>query len=113
MKYVNVTVTVCNTVATIGCLSLCVNVAYICVGHYMLCNVAALKCCHHCSVNLLPLCATLLLIQIILLSLCVNIAYVLIIRCDVAANKCHNCYGINVAVTICSEAATICSCYCM
>ena len=45
-----------------------------------------------------------------LLSLYVNVAYVLVIGYDVAASKCRHCCGINVVITVCSAAATICCC---
>ena len=48
-----------------------------------------------------------------LLSLHVQAAYVAVIMCDVVASKCYHCCGINVAVVVCSTAATMCCCHCV
>ena len=46
-----------------------------------------------------------------LLSLRVIVVYVLVIGCDIDANKCHHHCDINVAITVCS--APTCCCHCM
>ena len=106
MKLCEFDANVCNASATTGCLSLCVNIAYICVSHCM--DVAAHKCRHHCSVNV----ADIVCKGAADICCCyyVHTTYVLIIECYVAASKCHHRLGIIVAVTVCS--APICCCYC-
>ena len=79
---------------------------------------------HHCGVNVTAIVCN-AAADIILLSLYVNVTYVLVIKCDVAASKCHHHCGINVTVIMCSAPICVaivvnvttamlkCCCYCV